>query len=208
MSESSNRQRVGIFGGTFDPIHLGHLLLAEVAADSLELDEVRFVPAAISPLKTHQRPIDDKHRLEMVRLAIGGNSRFRVDDREIRRGGTSYTVDTLAELRQENPQTEWYFLMGADSLVDFHSWREPERICQLARVIVLSRGGQAAPDMQLLAPYLPESQRADLASHCLTMPQVDVSSSAIRESLRQSRSVRYQLHPAVAAYIQAQQLYR
>jgi nicotinate-nucleotide adenylyltransferase len=213
MSQSEKRQRLGIFGGTFDPIHIGHLLLAEHAREALQLDRIRFIPAAISPLKLDQAPTaNDKQRLEMIRLAISGNPFFEVDDRELRRGGTSYTVDTLSEISRETPELELVFLMGGDSLADFHAWREPQRICQLAFVVVLARGGAATPDMNLLRPYLDnqhagEANDRKLLQHVVSMPQVEISSSDIRQRIAGGRSTRYQLHPAVEAYIDSERLY-
>jgi len=208
MTETENRQRIGILGGTFDPIHVGHLLLAEVARDALGLSQVRFVVAATAPHKQSQYSTDAKQRLEMVRLAVGGNSHFMADECELLRGGTSYTVDTLAQLKQEYPTAELVFLMGQDSLAELHTWRQPERICELAFVAVLARGGRPLPDMQLLKPYLTADKQVHLASHLVPMPQIEISSSDIRQRIASGKSVRYQLHPAVEAYIAAQGLYR
>ena len=208
MSDSPIRQRIGILGGTFDPIHIGHLLLAEMAREALQLDEVRFIPAAIAPHKLDIKSSEGKQRLELVRLAIGGNRFFTADDRELRRSGISYTVDTLTELRAELPNAELVFLMGGDSLAELHTWREPARICELAFVAVLARGGLPSPDLQQLKVYLPSAQHAELASHLIPMPQMEISSSEIRARIAEGRSVRYHLHPAVAAAIDAQGLYR
>lgn len=208
MADSPVRQRIGILGGTFDPIHVGHLLLAELAREHLRLDEVRFIPAATAPHKLDKKSTDGKQRLELVRLAIGGNPHFKADDRELRRSGVSFTVDTLAELREELPAADLFFLMGGDSLAELHTWREPERICQLAFVAVLARGGHADVDLQQLKRYLPSEQHADLDSHLVPMRQLEISSSDIRQRIADGKSVRYQLHPAVAAAISAQGLYR
>lgn len=208
MSDSPVRQRIGILGGTFDPIHVGHLLLAEMAREALRLDEVRFIPAATAPHKLDKQSAEGKQRLELIRLAIGGNRYFTADDRELRRSGVSYTVDTLTELCAELPKAELVFLMGGDSLAELHTWREPARICELAFVAVLARGGLPTPDLQQLKVYLPTEQHAELASHLVPMPQMEISSSDIRARIAQGRSVRYQLHPAVAAAIEAQGLYR
>lgn len=208
MADEKSSQRIGLFGGTFDPIHIGHLLIAEAAREHLGLDQVRFLPAAQSPLKSDQPTADAKQRLEMVRLAIGGHPHFEVDDRELKRGGTSYTVSTLQEFRSELPEAEFVFLMGADSLADFDRWRSPHEICELAFVAVLARGGQAAPDMEILKKHLPTAQQHRLSDHLVPVAQVEISSSDLRARVQQSRSVRYQLHPTTAAYIDANQLYR
>ncbi len=193
-TESPRPLRVGIMGGTFDPVHMGHLLAAEQCREQLALDELRFVPAFVSPFKLDKQAVDPKHRLEMLKLATQGNPSFRVDDRELRRGGTSFTVDTLRELKAELPGSELVFLMGADSLVDFDKWREPGEICRLAKVVVVARGGHAPPNLALLPDHAEKV--------VITMPQCEISSSGIRAAVAQHRSIRYQLPAAVAAYIQ------
>lgn len=208
MSESSVRQRVGIYGGSFDPIHQVHLLIAEQAREQLRLDQVRFIPAYVAPHKLQHRAAEGKHRAEMIRLAIGGNPQFQLDERELQRGGTSFTVDTLTELHSEMPHCELVFIMGADSLAEFHTWREPAKICELAFVAVLARGGQTLPDMRLLLRYLPEAQHTQIAQHLLEMPQMELSSTDIRERVRARRSIRYQVPAAVAAYIDQMGLYQ
>jgi nicotinate-nucleotide adenylyltransferase len=212
MSEQAIRQRVGmrrigIMGGSFDPIHIGHLLIAEYAREQLNLTEVRFIPAAISPLKQNQQPTDAKHRVEMIRLAIGGNADFKLDERELRRVGPSYTVDTLADLKSEVPEAELVFIMGADSLADLPAWREPARICELAFIAIAARGGQAAPDLDLLRRYLPWDQVASAAEHILQLPQLEISSTDIRQRVRSGKSIRYQVPAAVEAYVAAAKLY-
>ena len=207
IRQRTEKQRVGILGGSFDPIHIGHLLIAEYAREQLQLSEVRFIPASVSPLKLDKQPADAKHRVEMVRLAIGGNAQFRLDERELRRVGPSYTVDTLAELKSENPDAEIVFIMGADSLADLHAWREPERICQLAFLAIALRGGQPAPDLEQLRRLLPQDQVARAAEHILKLPQLEISSSDIRQRIRSGKSIRYQVPAAVEAYISAAKLY-
>ncbi len=207
MSDQDPRHRIGIFGGSFNPIHVGHLLLAEQAREQLQLEAVRFVPAAVSPLKQGEpKQASPKQRLEMVQLATSGHSAFEVDDREIRRAGVSYTVDTLRELRSEQPNDELIFLMGADSLIDFHRWHEPAELCRLAFVAVLERGGHPPADLQLLRPYLDTAD--DLEAHRIRCRQIEVSSSDLRVRIAAGRSTRYQLSPAVEAYIAAEQLYQ
>ncbi len=202
-------QRIGIMGGSFDPIHIGHLLAAEHCREQLGLDNIRFMPASISPFKTdkEKKSADARHRLEMLHLATVGNPAFAIDDRELRRGGVSFTVETLRELRAELPDAQIVFLMGADSLADFEKWKEPAEICRLAFVAVVARGGSAPPDMDILKKFLPEEQRPQLQSHLIQMPQCEISSSHIRNSITAGRSVRYQLPAAVEAYIRQHELY-
>jgi nicotinate-nucleotide adenylyltransferase len=207
IRQRDGKQRIGILGGSFDPIHIGHLLIAEYAREQLQLTEVRFTPAAISPLKQDKQVTDAKHRVEMIRLAIGGNVHFELDERELRRVGPSYTVDTLAELKFEIPETELVFIMGADSLADLHAWREPERICQLAFLAIAARGGRPAPDLDQLRRYLPHDQVASAAEHILKLPQLEISSTDIRQRVRSGKSIRYQVPAAVEAYITAAKLY-
>ncbi len=205
-SQSPQRtKRVGIFGGTFDPVHTGHLLAAEQCREQLQLDEVRFLPAFVSPFKLDKRTADPKHRAEMLRLATQGNPGFRVDDRELGRGGTSFTVDTLRELKNDLPDSQLVFLMGADSLAEFDKWREPGEICRLAEVVVVARGGEAPPDLAMLGRFLPDSGRLD--QHVLTMPQCEISSTSIRQAVAAGRSIRYQVPAAVLAYIAQHNLY-
>lgn len=222
MKEKSLSGRVGILGGTFDPVHLGHLLLAEQAAEQLRLQHVLWIPAAIAPHQKIKHSTDQKQRLEMVQLATAGNPRFTVDDRELRRGGQSYTVDTLQELQRDFPEVEWILLMGGDSLRGLPMWRDPHRICALAQVVVVTRGGQAPPDMQILANYLPASTDSEAAfqkdthaelqgiidNHLLPMPQLEISSTDIRDRVKLGKSIRYMVPAAVEAFIVANGLYR
>lgn len=219
--------RVGVLGGTFDPVHVGHLLLAEQARDQLQLDHLLWIPAAIAPHPQLKRSTSMDHRLEMVRLATAGNPHFSVDDRELRRGGSSYTVETLGELHRAFPEVQWILLMGADSLDGFPKWRDPNRICQLAKVVVVVRGGMPPPDMGILERYLPKSPGTNqgnvgstdhspdvldspdsLDEHVLSMPECEISSSDIRNRVASGRSIRYMVPAAVEAYIQSHGLYR
>lgn len=199
--------RIGLYGGTFDPIHLGHLLAAEQCREQLKLDEVRFVLAATSPFKVARQATEAKHRWEMLNLAIISNPHFHADDRELKRGGTSFTVDTIREIRSENPDARIVFLMGADSLVDFANWREPGEICRLAYVAVIARGGRPDPDLSYLLPFLPAGERATLNDHLLHMPEMEISSTEIRRRVENRMSIRYQVPAAVAAYIAEHHLY-
>jgi nicotinate-nucleotide adenylyltransferase len=137
--------RLGIFGGSFDPPHVGHLLVVADALDRLELNRVVFVPAGIQPLKAGQRVTDPRHRLAMVRLLVGDDGRFAVDSIEIERDGLSYTVETLAAFADRYPQSERFFLVGTDVLASFGQWREPDRVVRLATLAVMQREGDAAP---------------------------------------------------------------
>ena len=144
--------RLGLFGGSFDPVHYGHLLLAECARETLRLDEVWLIPAATPPHKQSQQRAADKHRLQMIELALAGHEQIFASSLEIDRGGVSYTVDTLAQVHTQHPQATLFLLMGADSLRDLPTWREPERICAVSLPAVVRRSGSAEPDFSVLAP--------------------------------------------------------
>ncbi|MEZ6066884.1 MAG: nicotinate-nucleotide adenylyltransferase [Planctomycetaceae bacterium] len=197
--------RIGIYGGTFDPIHFGHLVLAETCREELQLDEVWFLPAFVSPHKRVSETLAAKERLAMVELAIGGHPAFRVDARELARGGPSYTVETLQELHRELPSDDLFFLMGADSLRDFPSWREPARILELATVVAVNRG-RSLPEKAALGQTMGEPAMSRL--RIVTMPGIDTSSTDLRLRVRTGRSIRYLTPRGVEEYIRHHQLYR
>jgi len=208
--------RLGILGGTFDPIHLGHLLLAESCREALSLDQVWFLPAAVPPHKQHRQLTAAAQRVEMLQLAIGGHPAFLVCDHEIARGGVNYTVDTLAHLAAAEPGRELFFLLGADSLRDLPSWKDPARLCQLATVVTVHRAstGQDSAatgqeiDLTGLAPLVAADRLEAIRRHQVHMPRIDLSSSEIRERVSRGQSIRYRTPRAVEAYIEAHRLYR
>lgn len=207
---TNQQTRIGVLGGTFDPVHLGHLMIAEQAHEHLNLSEVRWIPAATAPHEQLKNASDSTHRLAMVQLAISGNSNFICDDREVRRGGKSYTIDTLHELKSQFPNADLVFLMGADSLREFSKWRMPSEICKAAQVVVIARGGQPAPDLSSLNEFLPLAKSTQQLGdeHLLNMPQFEVSSSDIRRRVALGKSIRYMVPAAVEAYIRQHNLYR
>ncbi|HEX6867930.1 MAG TPA: nicotinate-nucleotide adenylyltransferase [Candidatus Limnocylindrales bacterium] len=194
---------IGILGGTFDPIHIAHLAVAEEAAEALGLERVVFIPAGIPPHKPDRVITAGEHRLAMVERAIAGNPRFAADRRELDRPGRSYTVDTLESLSRET-SSELALIISADSYLDFMSWREPRRILELARLIVAPRDGfpEAGPDF--LAANLPH--HADRATF-LDGPHLQLSSSELRARAAAGRSLRYLVPDAVAGYISDHGLY-
>lgn len=200
--------RVAIFGGSFDPVHLGHLWIAEGLREHAQLDEVRFLPAAISPLKQQQQAADASHRVAMLRLAIAGHPHFAIDERELKRGGVSYTVDTVRELVGEQPEDQFYLILGADSVADLPRWRTPEQIFQMVTPLVVGRGGQAPIDWQLLSVYLPPQRLEEAKRLAIESPLISVSSRDIRHRVASRQSIRYRVPRPVEAYIEAQQLYR
>ncbi len=200
--------RLGIFGGTFDPIHYGHLLLAESCREALLLERVLFLPAAVSPLKQDTPPAGTQQRLQMVRLAIGGHEPFVVSSFEIDRGGVSYTVDTLQAVRQEHPHDELFFLLGADALESLAQWYQPAEICQLAQLVPVNRGHQSAVKPEQLTPPLTPETVSQILAHQVSMPAIELASTDIRQRVAQGMSIRYRVPPAVEAYIRAEGLYR
>jgi nicotinate-nucleotide adenylyltransferase len=202
------KRRIGIYGGSFDPIHVGHLLVAETCREQLGLDEVRLIPAHVSPFKVDQYPSEDKQRLEMLQLAVAGQESFVLDSREVERGGVSYTVETLRELHRELPDAELFLLMGADSLVDFLKWKEPEEICRLAWIVVVGRGGHTNIAWHILEGLLEPEKFQQTLSMKLVMPLIEISSTELRERAAAGRSLRFRMPRAVEQYIKTHQLYR
>jgi nicotinate-nucleotide adenylyltransferase len=186
--------RLGIFGGSFDPPHVGHLLVATDALEALRLDCLVFVPAGVQPLKAGQSAAAPPHRLAMVRLLVGDDSRLSVDPIEIDREGLSYTVETLTAFAERHPGAERLFLIGTDVLASFRQWREPEQVLRLATLAVMQR----------------EDERGPLPTGAVRVEtrRVDVSSTEIRERVRTGRTIRGFVPEAVAAYIAEQRLYR
>jgi nicotinate-nucleotide adenylyltransferase len=200
--------RIGIFGGTFDPVHDGHLLLAECCREQARLDQVWFLPSAVPPHKLKAEITAAPHRVEMLLLAIAGNEAFRVCMHEIERGGVNYTADTLAALHEANPGHELFFLMGGDSLADLPTWKEPARICERATLVVVQRPGMAALDLAPLKDVLPEQAIAAIERHVVAMPRIDLSAREIRTRVAAHQSIRYRTPRAVEKYIETHALYR
>jgi nicotinate-nucleotide adenylyltransferase len=198
--------RIGVFGGTFDPVHLGHLLLAEACREQAGLDRVIFIPAGIPPHKQGRELTPGNDRAEMLEFAIAGHPEFTVDRSEIKRSGPSYTVDTLRALRHNQPADEFCLLMGADSLAEFHLWKDPREIASLASLVVVNRGSQAPPDLASLIPQLGESAVSQI--QIVTMPAIEISASDIRQRAQQGRSLRYLVPRAVERYILEHKLYQ
>jgi len=201
-------QRLGIFGGSFDPVHNGHLLLAECCREQCRLDEVWFLPAAAPPHKLGHVLAPAKARIEMLELAISGHESFRVSPLEIERGGVSYTVETLRTISSQQPQAALFLLMGADSLRDLPTWREPAEILRLAVPAVVRRAGSAEPDFGPLAGLVDSARLEGIKSSQVEMPQVELSSTDLRQRASEGRSLRYRTPRSVEKYIETQGLYR
>ena len=204
----TDRRRIGILGGTFDPPHLGHLLIAETARVALDLETVMFLPAGEPWLKSGQRITPARHRLKMVQLAVADNSGFCVSDCEIRRTGATYTVDTLREVRRNVPaDTELYFIVGSDVLDQFHRWKEPDAILEMCRLAVIERPGGPEEGIAVLREKFSDALDAG-AVVPVAGPRVDFSASELRRVLAAGQSTRYRIPDAVAKYISQHGLYR
>ena len=191
--------RIGVFGGTFDPPHIGHLLLASDARDALQLDRLIFVPVGVQPFKVETPPVaSGQDRLEMLRLAIGNDANYAVDDTEITRKGLSYTVDTLEYLAKRYAGSELVFLLGQDSLVGFPQWRNPSRIHELATLALMMRTG--AGDVG--------NWRGDERVVVVSARRVDLSSTEIRDRQRAGKSIKGFVPESVEQFIEARGLYR
>ena len=198
--------RVGILGGTFDPVHLGHLIVAEEARVRLRLDQVMFTPAGQPWLKEGQPVTPGSHRLRMVELAVASNPFFKVLVSEIDRSGPTYTVDTLEELQRSlGPDARFYFIVGMDALEQFHRWKEPERLLDLCSLVVASRPGHQGVDVNNLVGRYPQAgERLVL----LTVPRIEISSTEIRRRVGEGISIKYLVPEAVEEYILEHGLYR
>ena len=198
--------RVGILGGTFDPVHLGHLLIADEARVSLDLEEVLFIPVGNPWMKADMVLSPPHHRLNMVRLAIASNPFFRTSSMEIDRAGPTYTVDTLEELRHETGgEADLFFILGIDSLRELHSWKEPARVLELCTLVAASRPGREELDLEFLDEIAPG---ASGNVNVLKGPKVEISGTEIRRRARMGLSVRYQVPEDVERYIRRYGLYR
>lgn len=200
--------RLGILGGSFNPVHYGHLLMAECALESCRLDEVWLMPAAVAPHKQSAHTPSAEMRIEMLQLAIGGDTRLKVSDMETRRGGVSYTVDTLRQLQQEDPGRHLFFILGADSLRDLPHWREPAEICQLALLAVIRRADWPEPNFSVLSGLVSAERIALFQKLQVEMPLIELSSSDLRQRVAEGRSIRFRTPRAVETYIEMQGLYR
>ncbi|MCA9119905.1 MAG: nicotinate (nicotinamide) nucleotide adenylyltransferase [Planctomycetaceae bacterium] len=200
--------KLGVFGGSFDPIHFGHLLLAESCREQCALDQVLFVPAAVAPHKQSRTMTSARDRIEMLRLAIGGHEQLAVSTIEIDRGGVSYTVDTLAALAEQYVGSSLFFLMGADSLKELPTWREPHRLCELAVPLVVRRAGSPEPDFSVISHLVGQARLDEIREHQVEMPIVELSSTEMRRRVAARRSIRYRTPRAVEKYIETHGLYR
>lgn len=200
--------RVGIFGGTFDPVHQGHLILAEQSREQGQLDQVWFVPAPHPPHKDDRIITRFEQRVEMLALALAGNPAFQISEIEKERSGPSFTVDTVAELQHRHPEHVYYLLVGSDSLNDIHKWHEPLRLLQQAGLMVRERPGHPLPTAEVVRARLGCPADTPLRLEVIHTPLIEISSSDLRSRAAQGRSLRYFLPRAVETYIHEKRLYR
>jgi nicotinate-nucleotide adenylyltransferase len=192
-------RRIGLLGGTFDPVHNGHLIAAQSAVEAAALDEVWFIPTSTPPHKPQPGADSEKRRL-MLEAAIGGNSSFRIEDLELRREGTSYTIDTVTALQEQYPEHLFYWIVGSDMVMDLPNWRNIEELAERLAFIGLERPDQPGDDA-----LLPSFIRSRLIK--ATMPPMGISSSEIRLRRKEGRSIRYMLPESVLDFIQRNDLY-
>lgn len=202
----AGEKRIGIMGGTFDPIHTGHLLTAEAVRDALGLDEILFIPAALPPHKQGRELALPEHRLRMAVLATASNPHFRVSDIELHRKGPSYTVDTIDALRGERGRgTGFFFITGADAINDLATWHDVKTLLQGCHFVAATRQGTALARGEL------DREFGDLGHehiHEVVTPELEISSTDIRQRVREGRSIRYMVPDAVAEYIYKEGLYQ
>lgn len=198
------RKKVGILGGTFDPIHTGHLILAEAAYESFSLDYVLIMPNGNPPHKAGQVNATMEQRTRMVELAVADNPHLKVSDFEKTPQDYHYTYETLEFLKKEHPDTDYYFILGADSLVHFHTWMEPRRICEACSILAATRDHMESEELTAAFRAFPGVRRSYLP---METPNIDISSNMIRERVHTGRSIRYYVPEAVEEYIYKKGLY-
>ena len=200
------RKKIGIMGGTFDPIHVGHLILGERAYEQLGLDKVWFMPSGNPPhKKVRTGRANDEQRVAMVKKAIAGNPHFELSLIEMYANGYSYTYRTLEELKEKNPDTDYYFIIGADSLYNFATWKEPSRICKASKLVVATRNHTPVRELDQEMTYL--SQQFGGQFLRLDTMNIDISSELIRQWLKEGKSLRYYVPDDVIQYIYHNNIY-
>lgn len=200
--------RLGLFGGSFDPVHLGHLVLAESCREQCQLDQVRFLPTGQAPHKQNGNVVSGKQRVEMLQLATAGHEAFTVDPLEVERGGTTYTFETLEYFRKTMPEAELFFLVGADMLNDLPNWRNVAEVCEFAVFVSVRRAGEPEPDFTPLENIASPERLEQFRRYQVEMPELGFSSTVIRRRIAENLSVRYRIPRAVEEYIVAHRLYR
>ncbi len=200
--------RTGLFGGSFNPVHCGHLIVARAVAEQLDLARVVFLPSGVPPHKRPAELLDSRHRAQMVRLAIAGEPGFEFSEFDLGRGGPTYTFDTVAQFADQlGAEAELHWIIGADSFPELASWHRISELVNACRIITAARPGWEAPDLSRLRAILTEAQIARLVSGILSTPRIDISSTDIRERIANGRSIRYLVPEGVSRYIEDHRLY-
>lgn len=218
MGKKNTFSRIGILGGSFDPVHYGHLILAETCREHLRLDQVLLIPAATSPLKPGGAIASGRQRMEMLRLAIdegqdsasadSASANLRIDSLELDRGGVSYTLETVRLLAAREPHSQLVLLIGGDSLASLAAWHQPAELLKLVELGVVTRRGYAEPDLGAAQAMLPAAERALFRGSLVPMPTLELSSTELRARIAAGHSIRFRTPPAVVDYIKAAGLYR
>lgn len=203
---SCQNKKVGIMGGTFDPIHYGHLILAQNALDTFSLDEILFVPSGTPWLKESTKVLSKNKRVSMTGMAIEDNPDFALSTIEIDREGNSYSYETVEELKRMQPKTDFYFIMGADSLLEIERWKHPDRLMAECTLLVAVRDDCDREGLEKQIIYLTDKYQADIK--ILPANRIDISSTKIRRMIREGKSVRYMLPDQVIRFIQKNHLYQ
>jgi len=201
--EGKRERRVGLMGGSFDPPHMAHLIMAESVREALGLDTVLFIPAREQPLKQGRKATHVAQRVAMVELAIAGNPHFALSRVDVDREGPSYTVDTLRLVREEMGEAKLWFIIGADSLATLPNWRDPEGILAQTRLAVVRRPG-VSPDLATLEERLPKLRES---VNWVDTPLIEISGTDLRRRIAEGRSIRYRVPEAVCTYIEKGKLY-
>jgi len=204
--DTGTTKKIGIIGGTFDPIHIGHLLLAQTALSQEKLDGIMFLPSGQSYMKIENDVSESFHRLQMVKLAITDNPYFFVSEMEINRTGNTYTCDTLEQIKQENPLNESFFIMGADCLFMIENWKNPQMIFDNCTILTAVRNGIDSSLIQGRCNYLTIKYRAKI--RLLSFPETAISSTEIKQLIKDGKSIRYMVPDSVRKYIEDNGLYR
>lgn len=203
---SCQNKKVGIMGGTFDPIHYGHLMLAQNALDTFSLDEILFVPSGTPWLKESTKVLSKNKRVSMTGMAIEDNPDFALSTIEIDREGNSYSYETVEELKKGQPETDFYFIMGADSLLEIERWKHPDRLMADCTLLVAVRDDCDKEGLEKQIAYLKDKYQADI--RILPANRMDISSTKIRQMIQEGKSVRYMLPDQVIRFIQKNHLYQ
>ncbi|MBI2191000.1 MAG: nicotinate-nucleotide adenylyltransferase [Planctomycetes bacterium] len=199
--------KIGLLGGSFNPVHLGHLILAEQVRDALGLDRVLFIPVRHPPHKSGEALAPAEHRSAMVQVAVRLNPRFEMSDLELRREGTSYTIDTVRDIRRKMPNDTLFFIVGSDSVPELPAWKDMDQLVRLCRFAVGARPGASSSAFEALRGRLPDDTISSLRANFVPIPLIEISASEIRARVRTGRSIRHLVPEGVHDYIRTHGLY-